>query len=169
MEPPNRRRWAPRKMRTNRISSAAENVRIKLYVSFVTELYKRDDILQKRRMILRSLLIRKDADKAYLQRCRECARMFMWLLRSGDSLYLQISFVKEPYKTDDIPHKRPMILRSLLIVATPYPHLFDHQECLPASPYLQHPQRCGYRQCGYSPLRGCRLLKIIRLFGNRAL
>jgi len=29
-----------------------------------------------------------------------------------------------------------MILRSLLIVATPYPHLFEHQECLPAFPLV---------------------------------
>ena len=31
-----------------------------------------------------------------------------------------ISFAKEPYKRDDILQKRPVILRSLLIVATPY-------------------------------------------------
>ena len=35
----------------------------------------------------------------------------------------QVSFAKEPYKRDDILQKRPMILRSLLIVATPY-HLY---------------------------------------------
>ena len=35
-------------------------------------------------------------------------------------LKLQVSFAKEPYKRDDVLHKRPMILRSLLIVATPY-------------------------------------------------
>ena len=28
-------------------------------------------------------------------------------------------FAKEPYKSDDILQKRPLILRSLLIVATP--------------------------------------------------
>ena len=31
-----------------------------------------------------------------------------------------VSFAKEPYKRDDILQKRPIILRSLLIVATPY-------------------------------------------------
>jgi len=35
-------------------------------------------------------------------------------------LKLLISFAKEPYKRDDIPQKRPTILRSLLIEATPY-------------------------------------------------
>ena len=33
---------------------------------------------------------------------------------------LQVSFAKEPYKRDNILQKRPIILRSLLIVATPY-------------------------------------------------
>ena len=33
----------------------------------------------------------------------------------------QLYFAKEPCKRDDILQKRPMILRSLLIVATPYP------------------------------------------------
>jgi len=37
---------------------------------------------------------------------------------------LYVSFAKEPYKRDDILQKRPMILRSLLIVATP--HQFVH-------------------------------------------
>ena len=32
---------------------------------------------------------------------------------------LLVSFAKEPYKTDYILQKRPIILRSLLIVATP--------------------------------------------------
>jgi len=34
-------------------------------------------------------------------------------------LQIQVSFAKEPYKRDDILQKRPGILRSLLIVATP--------------------------------------------------
>jgi len=37
-----------------------------------------------------------------------------------DSLRLQVSFAKEPYKRDGILQKRPVILGSLLIVATPY-------------------------------------------------
>jgi len=41
-----------------------------------------------------------------------------WLRLVG-SLKLLVSFAKEPYKRDDILQKRPIILRSLLIVATP--------------------------------------------------
>jgi len=44
----------------------------------------------------------------------------MGWLRWVGSLKLQVSFAKEPYKTDDILQKRPIILRSLLTVATPY-------------------------------------------------
>jgi len=44
---------------------------------------------------------------------------WLWLV---DSLKIQVSFAKEPYKRDDILQKRPMILRSLLIVANPYHH-----------------------------------------------
>ena len=42
-----------------------------------------------------------------------------WLWLVG-SIKLQVSFAKEPYKRDDILQKRPIILRGLLIVATPY-------------------------------------------------
>jgi len=44
----------------------------------------------------------------------------MGWLRLVGSLKLQVSFAKEPYKTDDILQKRPMIWRGLPIVATPY-------------------------------------------------
>jgi len=44
----------------------------------------------------------------------------MGWLRLISSLKLYASFAKEPYKRDDILRKRPVILRSLLIVATPY-------------------------------------------------
>ena len=45
----------------------------------------------------------------------------MGWLRLVGSFKLHVSFVKEPYKRDDILQKRPIILRSLLIVATPNP------------------------------------------------
>jgi len=45
-----------------------------------------------------------------------------WLWLVG-SLKLYVSFAKEPYKREDILQKKPMILRSLLIVATPYVQL----------------------------------------------
>jgi len=42
----------------------------------------------------------------------------MGWLRLGGSLKSKVFFAKEPYKKDDILEKRPIILRSLLIVAT---------------------------------------------------
>jgi len=45
-----------------------------------------------------------------------------WLRLVG-SLKLQDSFAKEPYERDYILQKRPIILRSLLIIATPYESL----------------------------------------------
>jgi len=45
-----------------------------------------------------------------------------WLWGVG-SLKLYVSFAKEPCKRDHILQKRPMILRSLLIVATPYVYI----------------------------------------------
>jgi len=44
----------------------------------------------------------------------------MGWLRLVGSLKVKVSNAKEPYKRDDILQKRPIILRSLLIVATPY-------------------------------------------------
>jgi len=41
-----------------------------------------------------------------------------WLWLVG-SLKLQVSFAKEPCKGDDILQKRPVVLRSLLVIATP--------------------------------------------------
>jgi len=43
----------------------------------------------------------------------------MGWLRFVGSLKFQVSFAKESYKRDDILQKRPIILRSLLIAATP--------------------------------------------------
>jgi len=45
-----------------------------------------------------------------------------WLHVAGSSK-LQVSFAKEPYERDGILQKRPIILRGLLIVATPYEHI----------------------------------------------
>jgi len=47
-------------------------------------------------------------------------------LRVVGSLRLYVSFAKEPYKRDDILQKRPIILRSLLIEATPYEYTATH-------------------------------------------
>jgi len=43
----------------------------------------------------------------------------MGWLRLVGSLKLQVSFAKEPYKRAYILQKRPIILRSLQVVATP--------------------------------------------------
>jgi len=48
------------------------------------------------------------------------SRRAMGWLRLVGSLKLQVSFAKEPYKTDYILQKRPIISRSLVLVATPY-------------------------------------------------
>jgi len=54
----------------------------------------------------------------------------MGWLRLVDSLKLQVSFAKEPYKRDSILQKRPIILRSLLIVATPYRDLYMYKHII---------------------------------------
>ena len=48
-----------------------------------------------------------------------CVRGTDAMVRLVCSLKLQVPFAKEPYKTDYILQKRPIILRSLLIEATP--------------------------------------------------
>jgi len=55
----------------------------------------------------------------YMMACPSSLRFMGWL-RLGGSLKLLVSFAKEPYKRDYILQKRRVILRSLLIVATPY-------------------------------------------------
>ena len=64
---------------------------------------------QKALVLYVCILICKDTD----------TKGIMGWLRLVGSLKLQVSFAKEPYKRDDILQKRPIILRSLLIVATP--------------------------------------------------
>ena len=54
----------------------------------------------------------------------------MGWLRFVGSLKLWVSFAKEPYKRKDILQKKPVILRSLLIVATPYVKIFNGIENL---------------------------------------
>ena len=49
-----------------------------------------------------------------------CIYHYMGWLRLVGSLRLRVSFAKEPYSTDDILRKKPIILSILLIVATPY-------------------------------------------------
>jgi len=63
----------------------------------------------------------------------------MGWLRLVGSLKLQVSFAKEPYKRDDILKKRPIILRSLLMVATPYVDLHTYP-CL----FMGYTYGCAY-------------------------
>ena len=49
-----------------------------------------------------------------------CENESMGWLRLVGSLKTWVSFAKEPYKRDSILERRPIILRSLLSVATPY-------------------------------------------------
>ena len=54
---------------------------------------------------------------ALLQKCRTLVRKYRALMQSSTS---SAAIAKESYKRDDIPQKRRIILRSLLIVTTPY-------------------------------------------------
>ena len=69
----------------------------------------------------------------YVAYLHMCLRMYIHIsiytymgwLRLVGSLKLYVSFAKEPYKRNDILHKRPIILSSLLIVAAPY-HVYTY-------------------------------------------
>jgi len=68
------------------------------------------------------------------------------------SLKLYVSFAKEPYKGDYILQKRPIIWRSLLIVATPYVDLHSER------PYRArwrcgHTSKCLHWRCESALLR----------------
>ena len=67
-----------------------------------------------------------------LQKCHTCSWVMYYIvnapghmgwLRLVGSLKLWISIAQEPYKRDHILQKIPIILRSLLIVATPYVYM----------------------------------------------
>ena len=74
------------------------------------------------------------------------------------------SFAKEPYQRDDILQKRTIILRSLLIVATPYDSFMWG---------MTHSYATGVKLCranaSYWVASISRLLEIIGLFCKRAL
>jgi len=77
-----------------------------------------------------------------------------WLIHMGwlrlvGSIQLQVSFAKEPYKRDDILQKRPIILRSLLIVATPYVSWLVH---IWQDPFIRSSRVSGCRHlCQHLP------------------
>ena len=65
--------------------------------------------------------------EVFLSLSQACLHITMGSLRLAGSLKLSVSFAKEPYKRDDILQERPKILRSLLIIATPYLYIWLHQ------------------------------------------
>ena len=85
--------------------------------------------------------------------------IWMELLRLVGSLKLQVSFAKEPYKRDYILQKRPIILRSLLIAATPY-----MCECLFPQPSLEFQMSVQAPIYMYGVATVSKIDKIIGLF-----
>jgi len=91
------------------------------------------------------------------------SRMCYGWLRLVGSLKLNVSVAKEPYKRDDILRKRPIILRSLQVVATPYlihtsaqhdftyvwpnPHMRKHQILVRAGQDVVWHDSFIYRPC----------------------
>jgi len=65
-----------------------------------------------------------DSIYTYILHTYAPSNICMEWLRWVGSLKWWVSFAKEPYKRDYILQKRPIILRSLLIVATPYQDVF---------------------------------------------
>ena len=86
---------------------------LKLKVSSEEKPYKRDDILHKRPMIATHQRVMTSTSHVTV------SYLHMGWLRLVGSLKLKVFFAKGPYKRDDILQKRPMILRSPLIMATP--------------------------------------------------
>ena len=91
---------------------------LKIIGLLAKESCKREDILQKRPIILRSLLIVAHIHLLCALDAVVCV-VTGWLWSVG-SMKLYVSFAKEPYKRDNILQKRPVILSILLTVAAPY-------------------------------------------------
>jgi len=116
-------------------SSAAEDV-LQSYVSFA-ECGFYGALLQKRPTLRRSLLHNLWHKMCYISAAG-------WLPLAG-SFKSWFSCAKEAYKSDYILQKRRMILRSLLMVATPYgicgTHMYDvahMQQCHICAAYVLH-------------------------------
>jgi len=101
---------------------------LKMYVSFAEYSLFHWALLQKSPMILGSLLIvatpyQHSRDRDNIQ----CTMNDMGWLRLVGSLKTYVSFAKEPYKRDYILQERPIFLRSLPNIATPYQHSSDRE------------------------------------------
>ena len=146
----------------------------KLKDSFAKEPYKRDYILQKRPINLRSLLI--------------VATPYQDMSENNAAKNRQVSFAEYRLFCRSLLQKRPMILGSLLIVATPYPDMSENnaaknrynsaaQRLLTHHTHTHrgaHTQRHPYiyvhtSTYTYGAATISRLLKIIGLFCKRAL
>ena len=93
---------------------------LKLYVSLAKEPYKRDLYSVKETYNFKEPTNPKFTIHNQWRGWAVCGDIGMGWLRLVGSLKLYVSLAKEPYKRDYILQKRPIILRSLLIVATPY-------------------------------------------------
>ena len=85
---------------------------LKFLVSFAKQPYKRDCILQKRRVVHNIL--------------QHSIRGSMGWLRLVGSFKLQVSFAEYSLFYRALLQKRLIILRSLLVVATPYRYIITH-------------------------------------------
>jgi len=90
---------------------------LKLQVSFAKETYKRDYILQKRPLSIHLLSL------SYIF-CLSRTHMHMGWPRLVGSIKLQVSFAEYSLSYRSLLHKRPIILRSILTVATPYVYTY---------------------------------------------
>ena len=90
----------------------------------------------------------------------------MGWLRLVGSFKLQVSFAKEPYIRDEILQKRPIILRSLLIIAQHQPSFeFDHSKSIFLSLSLSLSRsRCHHLPSTFSPTRSLSLFLVASLF-----
>jgi len=62
--------------------------------------------------------VRESGKRIFRGSITSCPMHVLHFSTSAD--FCRVSFAKDPYKRDDILQKRPIIVRSLLIVATPY-------------------------------------------------
>jgi len=86
-----------------------------------------------------------------------------WLRFVGSSK-VQVFFAKEPYKRDDILQKRPIILRSLLIVATLY--VQDQRGYQPCVTINNANRLCHTYVCGDTSCLVCVAMGWLRLVGS---
>ena len=90
--------------------------------AFVCDLYVRTSVCMSLKSLCTSVLV--CVVYVHILVCMSIRFVCTYGVATISSLNLQVSFAKEPYKRDDILQKRPIILRSLLIVATAYEYVY---------------------------------------------